>query len=61
LCRNKSTFGIKACGNKDKVLYFDCGKSDLFFANNQEMFKTCQNLGLQVIFKEQYGVHDKKY
>jgi S-formylglutathione hydrolase FrmB len=43
------------------VLYFDCGKSDLFFANNQEMFKTCQNLGLQVIFKEQYGVHDKKY
>jgi putative tributyrin esterase len=52
---------IKAWESKDKVLYFDCGKNDLFFPNNQEMFKTCQNLGIQVVFKEQDGMHDKKY
>jgi S-formylglutathione hydrolase FrmB len=52
---------IKSWESKDKVLYFDCGKNDLFFPNNKEMFEVCQELGIKAVFKEQDGVHNKKY
>lgn len=52
---------LKESEGKNKPIFFDCGTSDVFHANNVKFHQECKDLGLQVSFESSAGNHDKNY
>jgi S-formylglutathione hydrolase FrmB len=52
---------IKKWKTKQKSIYFDCGKSDVFLQNNKDFHKKCEELGIKTTFVMSEGEHNRAY